>query len=115
MGSAVAAPEEAPLGAGLINTAPTHPSEFKFTSGTNGYVVNAILDACYKSAESKLWEPVKLDIWRGKTGISKDTHLVEYDEDHYLLTEEMTHYGARKVVLKHKQTGEFVEKILDDK
>ena len=32
----------------------------------DGYVVNAILDACYKSAKSKLWEPVQLDDWRGQ-------------------------------------------------
>ena len=31
----------------------------------DGYVVNAILDAAFKSAESKLWEPVVLEDWRG--------------------------------------------------
>ena len=30
----------------------------------DGYVVNAIMDACYRSAESGRWEPVDLD-WRG--------------------------------------------------
>ncbi len=79
----------------------------------DGYVVNAILDACYKSAKSKLWEPVELDIWRGQTDVSRDDHLVEYDKDHYLLTEEMTHYGAKKVILKEKKTGKFVEKIIE--
>jgi hypothetical protein len=76
----------------------------------DGYVVNSILDACYRSAKSKLWEPVKLDIWRGKEGISKESHLVEYDNDHYLVKEEITHYGAKKVILKNKQTGKIVEK-----
>jgi len=75
----------------------------------DGYVVNAILDACYRSARSKQWEPVQLDTWRGKEGISKDSHLVEYDADHYLVKEEMTHYGAKKVILKHKQSGKIVE------
>ncbi|WP_204309417.1 hypothetical protein, partial [Enterobacter cloacae] len=58
----------------------------------DGYVVNAILDAAYKSATSKLWEPVQLDIWRGQTGLSKESHLVEYDAEHYLVKEEVTHY-----------------------
>jgi predicted dehydrogenase len=78
----------------------------------DGYVVNAILDAAYRSAKSKLWEPVKLDVWRGKTGVSKDSHLQEYDAEHYLVKEEVTHYGAKKLILKNKQTGKIVERIL---
>ncbi len=91
-----------------------------FESGTqpketfyDGYVVNAVLDAAYRSAKSKLWEPVQLDIWRGRRGVTKDSHLVEYDADHYLVKEEMTHYGARKVILKNKQSGKITEKVLE--
>lgn len=78
----------------------------------DGYVVNAILDSAYKSAKTKQWEPVQLDIWRGKTGVSKDSHLHEYDADHYLVKEEITHYGARKVILKNKTTGKISEQVL---
>jgi predicted dehydrogenase len=78
----------------------------------DGYVVNTILDACYRSAKTKLWEPVLLDIWRGKTGVSKDSHLTEYDKENYLIKEEMTHYGAKKVILKNKSTGKISEEIL---
>ena len=77
----------------------------------DGYVVNAILDAAYKSAKTKLWEPVQLDIWRGRTGVGKDSHLVDYDAAHYLVKEEMTHYGARKIILKNKTTGKISEKV----
>ena len=77
----------------------------------DGYVVNSVLDAAYKSAKTKLWEPVKLDIWRGKVGVPKDSHLQEYDADHYLVKEEMTHYGAKKVILKNKKTGKIFEKV----
>ncbi|HMJ69357.1 MAG TPA: Gfo/Idh/MocA family oxidoreductase [Cyclobacteriaceae bacterium] len=77
----------------------------------DGYVVNAVLDACYKSAKSKQWEPVKLDIWRGRTGVTKDSHLVEYDADHYLVKEEVTHYGAKKWILKNKKTGKISERV----
>jgi predicted dehydrogenase len=78
----------------------------------DGYVVNAVIDAAYKSAKTKLWEPVQLDIWRGKTGLSTESHLVEYDADHYLIKEETTHYGAKKVILKNKVTGKIEEKVI---
>ncbi len=79
----------------------------------DGYVVNAVLDAAYKSAKTKLWEPVKLDVWRGKTGLSKDNHLTEYDADHYLVKEEMTHYGKQKLILKNKKSGKIFEKVIE--
>ena len=77
----------------------------------DGYVVNAVLDAAYRSAKTKQWEPVKLDVWRGRTGVSKDSHLVEFDADHYLVKEEVTHYGAKKVILKNKKTGKISERV----
>jgi predicted dehydrogenase len=79
----------------------------------DGYVVNAILDAAYRSAKSKLWEPVKLDVWRGKTGVTKDSHLQEYDAEHYLVKEEVTHYGAKKLILKNKKTGKISERVIN--
>ena len=47
----------------------------------DGYVVNAILDACYRSAKTKQWESVELDDWRGK---EKSEHIgmkKSYDPD----------------------------------
>src|ERR1044072_8359277 len=79
----------------------------------DGYVVNAVLDAAYRSAQSKQWEPVKLDVWRGKTGVGKDKTLTEYDAQYYLVKEEMTHFGAKKLILKDKQSGQIVEKVLN--
>ena len=78
----------------------------------DGYIVNAVLDAAYLSAKSKLWEPVKLDIWRGKVGAGAEHRLVDYDEEHYLIKEETTHYGAKKIILKNKKTGKISERIL---
>lgn len=78
----------------------------------DGYVVNAVLDAAYRSAKSKFWEPVKLDIWRGAEGYTKDNHLVEYDAEHYLIKEETTHYGEKKFILKNKTTGKIIEKVI---
>ena len=79
----------------------------------DGYVVNAVIDAAYKSAKTKLREPVQLDVWRGRTGLTKESNLVEYDADHYLVKEEMTHYGAKKLILKNKATGKIEERILE--
>jgi predicted dehydrogenase len=78
----------------------------------DGYIVNAILDAAYRSAKTKLWEPVLLDIWRGRLNVSKDSHLTEYDAENYLIKEEMTHYGEKKVILKNKTTGKISEKVI---
>jgi predicted dehydrogenase len=79
----------------------------------DGYVVNAILDAAYKSAKTKLWEPVDLEIWRGQTGLSKESHLVEHDAEHWLIKEEMTHFGAKKLILKNKATGKITDQIIE--
>jgi hypothetical protein len=78
----------------------------------DGYVVNSVLDAAYRSAKSKLWEPVTLDIWRGQEGSGKKITPDEYDADHYLIKEEVTHYGAKKLILKNKTSGKIVEKTI---
>jgi predicted dehydrogenase len=79
----------------------------------DGYVVNTVLDACYLSAKSKKWEPVQLDIWRGKEGFTKDSHLVSFDDEHYLVKEEVTHYGEKKLILKNKETGKIIQRIIE--
>ncbi len=78
----------------------------------DGYVVNTILDAAYKSAKTKLWEPVMLDIWRGREGLSKPSNYTDYDADYFLIKEEMTHFGAKKLILKNKATGAIEERVL---
>ncbi|NML38028.1 Gfo/Idh/MocA family oxidoreductase [Chitinophaga sp. G-6-1-13] len=75
----------------------------------DGYVVNAVLDAAYRSAASKQWEPVKLEIWRGREGVGKGASLVDYDDKHYLIKEEKTHFGSTKLILKEKQSGKIIE------
>jgi predicted dehydrogenase len=80
----------------------------------DGYVVNAILDAAYKSAKTKQWEPIELDVWRGREDVEKISALQEYDADHWLVKEEVTHYGVKKVILKKKESGKIVEKIIGD-
>lgn len=77
----------------------------------DGYVVNAVIDAAYKSAKSKLWEPVNLPVWRGKTGLTKPSVYTDYDAEHWFIKEETLPNGDKKVILKNKQTKEIVEKV----
>ena len=80
----------------------------------DGYVVNAIMDACYASAKSKKWEEVQLPLWRGSTESVKKIGPVEYDENHWLIKEEKMPDGRVKVILKDKQSEEITQKFLND-
>jgi len=77
----------------------------------DGYVVNAILDAAYASAKSKIWEPVILDDWRGDQEETYEKDWVSYDEDHYLIKEETLPNGDIKRILKHKVTGNISQVV----
>ncbi len=79
----------------------------------DGYIVNAIIDACYRSAQSKKWEPVELDIWRGSEQGEGRTSLQDYDADHILIKEEKMPDGKTKLILKEKASGQIVQKIVE--
>jgi hypothetical protein len=76
----------------------------------DGYVVNEILDACYRSAKSKKWEPVNLIEWRGGTYKKEAVTMQDYDTEHSLIKEEKLPDGRRKVILKNKKTGEITQR-----
>lgn len=78
----------------------------------DGYICNAVMDAAYQSVKSKKWEPVQLEDWRGLENVSKQSDQIEYDADHYLVKEEVTHYGTKKLIIKHKKTGKISERVL---
>ena len=78
----------------------------------DGYVVNAIMDACYASAKSKRWEPVNLPLWRGTIKPHEKIGPKEYDTWHWLIKEEKMPDGQRKVILKIKDTGEIIQKFI---
>lgn len=77
----------------------------------DGYVVNAIMDAAYRSLASKQWEPVKLEVWRGSEDISDQSSRTEFDAEHYLIKQEVMPDGKTKFILKNKQSGEITQKI----
>ncbi|CAG5007180.1 Inositol 2-dehydrogenase/D-chiro-inositol 3-dehydrogenase [Dyadobacter sp. CECT 9275] len=76
----------------------------------DGYIVNAVIDAAYQSAKTKQWEKVNLPVWRGREGVEKPSNYVDYDENYYLIKQEMTHDGRNKLILKDKTTGKISER-----
>ena len=77
----------------------------------DGYIVNAIMDACYRSVKSKKWEPVELEIWRGSESTSQQGGIRDFDEQYLLIKEETMPDGQTKLILKHKETGEIIQRI----
>ncbi len=75
----------------------------------DGYVVNAIMDACYKAAASKQWEPVELD-WRGGS-TPRISHEPERFEGKVVIKSETLPDGRRKMILKDDD-GEFTDRVV---
>lgn len=78
----------------------------------DGYVVNAIMDAAYRSIESKRWEPVELEVWRGSTEADTGVQMTEYDAAHFLVKEEKMADGRTKLILKEKAGGKIIQKVV---
>jgi len=76
----------------------------------DGYIVNEIMDACYRSAKSKKWEPVDLKVWRGLEKAAPISGVREYDKDHLFVKEEILPDGRTKIILKEKKTGRIIQK-----
>jgi predicted dehydrogenase len=79
----------------------------------DGYIVNAIIDASYKAAETKQWEPVELAVWRGERKSAQGVNLKDYDQSHFLVKEEVMPDGRTKLILKEKSSGKIIQKFLD--
>jgi hypothetical protein len=77
----------------------------------DGYIVNAIIDACYKAAASKKWEPVEIASWRGGSGAAAEAALKDYDASHFLIKEEKMPNGNLKIILKDKVSGQISQVI----
>jgi predicted dehydrogenase len=76
----------------------------------DGYVVNAVMDACYRSARSRQWEPVELE-WRGGT-----TPRIANDPERYeglvVIKREILPDGRHKLILKDEATGDFSDRVV---
>lgn len=78
----------------------------------DGYIVNAIMDAAYRSADSKKWEPVIIEDWHGSDDTETEVQMADYDEDHFLIKQEKMPDGKTKYILKQKSSGRIVQKVM---
>jgi predicted dehydrogenase len=76
----------------------------------DGYVVNAVMDAAYRSAASRRWERVELPVWRGRVGVQSVAVQRDYDGEHALIKEEKMPDGTTKLILRHKASGKIVQR-----
>ena len=76
----------------------------------DGYVVNAIMDACYRSAASKRWEPVELEVWRG-AGVEPIARARREHDGKVVIKEEKMPDGRRKLILKDESSGEISDVV----
>ena len=76
----------------------------------DGYVVNAIMDACFASAAAHVWAPVVLD-WRGGATprIAKTAAAVDGLD---VVKEELLPDGRRKLILCDPATGAITDRIV---
>jgi len=76
----------------------------------DGYVVNAVMDACYASGASGNWEPVQLVDWRGGATDRIARTRREHDGKTVIKEEQMPD-GRRKLILKDEATGVFSDVV----
>lgn len=76
----------------------------------DGYLVNAIMDACYRSASTRAWAPVEAE-WRHGTTPRINTRP-ELFEGHTVIKSELLPDGRRKLILKDSGTGNYVDRIV---
>jgi predicted dehydrogenase len=76
----------------------------------DGYVVNAVMDACYRSARTGRWEPVELS-WRGGTTPRVARAAATYD-GRTVIKRETLPDGRVKLILKDEASGDFEDRII---
>jgi predicted dehydrogenase len=77
----------------------------------DGYVVNAVMDACYRSAKSRAWEPVELFEWRGGT-TPRIGSTPEMHEGRVVIKRETLPDGRVKMILKDPESGDFADVVV---
>lgn len=76
----------------------------------DGYVVNCVMDACYRSAATRNWAPVELD-WRGGNVQPIRPHADEYEGMNIVKRETMPD-GRVKMILMDKESGRIVDRVV---
>jgi predicted dehydrogenase len=77
----------------------------------DGYVVNAVMDACYRSAKSRSWAPIDLFEWRGGS-TPRIASTPEEFEGQVVIKREILPDGRHKLILKDPASGDFSDRIV---
>ena len=76
----------------------------------DGYIVNAVMDAAYRSAKSHAWEGVDIE-WRGGTTPRIASTPETYDGS-TVIKREILPDGRHKLILKDAATGDYVDRVV---
>jgi predicted dehydrogenase len=73
----------------------------------DGYVVNAIVDAAYNSIQSKRWEPVQLQEWRGEREAEATVSSSMLNDQQEIIKKETLPDGTQRWIVRDRETGEI--------
>jgi predicted dehydrogenase len=76
----------------------------------DGYVVNAVMDACYRSGTSGRWEPVEVE-WRGGA-TPRIESTPETFEGQTVIKREILPDGRHRLIVKDPESGDFSDRIV---
>jgi len=76
----------------------------------DGYVVNAVMDAAYRSARSRAWEAVELD-WRAGSTPRISMSPEEFDGQ-VVIKRELLPDGRTRMILKDPASGDFSDRVV---
>ena len=76
----------------------------------DGYIVNAVMDACYRSAKSGRWEPIEME-WRGGS-TARISSTPERFEGQVVIKREILPDGRHKLILKDEATGDYTDRVV---
>ncbi|MBK8048333.1 MAG: Gfo/Idh/MocA family oxidoreductase [Anaerolineales bacterium] len=79
----------------------------------DGYIVNAVLDACFKSAKTRKWEPINLADWRAPEPAKRITVAPRLVDGMAVVKEERMHGNRLKVMLCDRESGHITERIIE--
>lgn len=82
----------------------------------DGYLVNAIIDACYESANTRQWEPVRLSDWRGLPDdkVQSVTDRREIIDGLEVVKREHMPDGRLKLILRDPGSGTMSQQVVDE-
>ena len=76
----------------------------------DGLIVNAIMDAAYRSARTREWAGVTLPEWRG-ADVPRLQVTPERQEGQLVIKRELLPDGRHKLILRDPTTGDFSERV----